>query len=183
MADYCDIFRCQEYLPDNALYPSSKDALHKLNASDYQIFYPDFGVYLDPALHSSTALAVTPPPHLLQLINIQKETRSAYEKVRAFERSRSIKNAEKEETLGRDDEWDDLFKTRKRNQNEEKKSFWSLLPSLPRRKDTRKRSPRVSSPHQRPKLVEAFKSPAEGEERTCNANNMAVLKAKCEVNR
>ncbi len=92
LADYCDIFRCQAYLP-----PAAANETSVADASEHNLLYPDLGVLLpyedsssrkrqqqeqvDSTNHGSSEIALAPPPEILHLLNVRRAQSSAIHKL------------------------------------------------------------------------------------------------------
>ena len=74
LSDYCDIFRCEGYLPSNVTAIASDLDLAALSDIEaYRSLYPDLKV--PKALVGESALIPAPPAQLLDLLNIQQSGR------------------------------------------------------------------------------------------------------------
>ena len=77
MADYCDIFRCRGYLPDNVARIISEDYADAHDDIDkYRALYPNFNVLHEHDVGKG-GLVEAPPPDLLQVLEAQIAERRA----------------------------------------------------------------------------------------------------------
>ncbi len=90
LADYCDIFRCQAYLPPPSSDDNNDDDDDENSIDDvvtHRSLYPSLGV-LKPHAHNSAsaaggevALAPAPPPELLHMLNVLGSQKAAIDQL------------------------------------------------------------------------------------------------------